>query len=407
MVTLTLTSDDPAGPCPPGVSNLNVTIADPATADAGPDQEICADATATMAGSIGGTATSLTWTSSGDGSFDFPNNANAIYTPGPLDIAGAPQTLTLTITTDDPDGAGPILPATDDMLLTINPLPVTATPVGAATGCVNDIINYVIPGAPVTSTYAWDLSDLPGAMITAGGDPSPFITIQYTSALVGRSLTVTETETATATNCVGLPVSLGGITIFDPPVVNAGSDETTCQGVPFDLSTSGTNPSETGSSSVTWSHNGTGFFTDPNVLLPVYNPGVGETGNVTLTLTGAGNAGCPDDTDDMILTINPEITVTVGADVTTCEATAVNLNGIVGGTFTDLLWTSSTGLGTFSDPTIASPTYTADPADFGTVVTLRLTASDAVGNCPDVFDEVDITINQIPVVECRRGTDCL
>mgnify|MGYP001555812140 CR=1 FL=1 len=82
-VTLTITTDDPAGPCGAATDNMVLTINDDPTAAASVDQTICEGGTATMAGSIGGGATSLTWTTSGDGTFDDNKTATAIYTPGP------------------------------------------------------------------------------------------------------------------------------------------------------------------------------------------------------------------------------------------------------------------------------------------------------------------------------------
>jgi hypothetical protein len=78
-----------------------------------------------MAGSIGGSAATGTWTTSGTGTFN-PNatTLNAVYTPSAADIAAG--TVTLTLTTNDPDGAGPCTAAVDTMILTIKPTPATS-----------------------------------------------------------------------------------------------------------------------------------------------------------------------------------------------------------------------------------------------------------------------------------------
>ncbi len=98
--------------------NFNISgVADEeATAEAGPIQTICAGATATMAGSIGGSASSLTWTTSGTGTFDNANLANAVYTPSTQDRTNG--SVVLTITTNDPAGLCPA--ASDNMTLTIS-----------------------------------------------------------------------------------------------------------------------------------------------------------------------------------------------------------------------------------------------------------------------------------------------
>src|SRR5206468_1650808 len=116
--TVTLTTDDPAGPCGAVNASMTITINPVATVNASPTQTVCASSPATtLAGSFGGAATSSTW--SGAGSFA-PNAAtlNAVYTPTAGEIAAG--TATVTLTTDDP--AGPCGPVNASMTITINPV---------------------------------------------------------------------------------------------------------------------------------------------------------------------------------------------------------------------------------------------------------------------------------------------
>ncbi|MDZ4704909.1 MAG: hypothetical protein SH848_13325, partial [Saprospiraceae bacterium] len=96
---------------------VTVTVTPGATVNAGPDQTICLGNTVTMAGSIGGAATSATWTSSVAGGSFAPGTTtlNAVYTPP----SGYTGNITMTLTTNDPAGACP--PAIDQMIITINP----------------------------------------------------------------------------------------------------------------------------------------------------------------------------------------------------------------------------------------------------------------------------------------------
>ncbi len=116
-VTLTLTTNDPTGPCPAVSDVMVITINPPATVNAGPDQTICAGSTVTLAGTRGGSATSSTWTTSGTGTFSNASLVNAIYTPSAADITAG--TVTLTLTTNDPTGPCPAV--SDVMVITINP----------------------------------------------------------------------------------------------------------------------------------------------------------------------------------------------------------------------------------------------------------------------------------------------
>src|SRR5439155_3253920 len=115
-VTLTLTTDDPAGACGAVSDSMVITINPSATVKAGPGQTVCASSPAvTLAGSFGGAASSATW-SGGAGSFN-PNNTttNATYTPTAGEITAG--TVTLTLTTDDP--AGPCGAVNASMTITI------------------------------------------------------------------------------------------------------------------------------------------------------------------------------------------------------------------------------------------------------------------------------------------------
>src|SRR5207244_1268609 len=114
-VTLTLTAID--GPCGPVSDSMVITINPVAIANAGPDQTVCAsNPTATLAGSVGGAASSGTW-SGGTGTVS-PNNTtlNATYSPSMAEITAG--TVLLTLTTDDPNG--PCSAVSDTMVITVN-----------------------------------------------------------------------------------------------------------------------------------------------------------------------------------------------------------------------------------------------------------------------------------------------
>jgi autotransporter-associated beta strand protein len=119
QIRLTLTTDDPGGACAPAVGDVEITFNRTATVNTGPGQTITAGNNVKLAGSVGGTASSGAWTTSGTGTFS-PNNTsmNATYIPTSGDIAAGQVTLTLT--TDNPAGGCSALSAA--MTVTISPL---------------------------------------------------------------------------------------------------------------------------------------------------------------------------------------------------------------------------------------------------------------------------------------------
>src|SRR5690606_23958225 len=86
-VTLTLTTNDPAGPCGPASDDVVITIEPAATVEAGDPIITCDADPVPLNGSIGGSATSALWSSSGTGTFDDATLLNAVYSPSATDIA--------------------------------------------------------------------------------------------------------------------------------------------------------------------------------------------------------------------------------------------------------------------------------------------------------------------------------
>src|SRR5204863_106105 len=113
-VTLTLTTNDPdgAGPCAAATSTVVITVNPAATVTPGGPNTVCQSATPTaitLAGaSVGGGATTGAWSiTSGGGTLSSTAQtatpATVTYTPA----ANFSGTVTLTLTTNDPDAAGP------------------------------------------------------------------------------------------------------------------------------------------------------------------------------------------------------------------------------------------------------------------------------------------------------------
>ena len=106
-----LTTNDPDGfgPCVAEFDEIDILVNESAKVNAGPDSQVCEDQVVNLAGSISGTTSSVTWSGgSGAAQFSAINNVNSTYTLTPADIAAGG--ITLTLTTNDPDGGGPCGP---------------------------------------------------------------------------------------------------------------------------------------------------------------------------------------------------------------------------------------------------------------------------------------------------------
>ncbi|MBI2967611.1 MAG: hypothetical protein HYY40_07340, partial [Bacteroidetes bacterium] len=398
-VTLTLTTNDPAGPCPTVTDFMVLTINQPATANAGSDATICSGTTHTLSGSIGGSAVSSTWTTSGSGTFDNAGSLTATYTPSPADITMG--SVTLTITTNDP--AGPCPAASDAMILTIN---LAATVNAGVDDAICEGVTYALSGSygGGASTVTWTTSGT-GAFSNPSSPTSTYTPSPADITMGSITLTLTTNDPDGAGPCPSISDAMI-LTINPSATVNAGPDDTICAGTTYTLSGSISGSA----SSAAWATSGSGLFDNPGSLTATYTPSSADTmaRTVTLTLTTNdpdGGGPCPSVSDSMVLTINPEAFVNAGADAVICEGTSYILNGTKSGSATSILWTTL-GTGIFSNPTLLNATYIPSAGDIAMgTVTLTITSNDPDGGgpCPAVSDQMILTIN--PAATVNAGPD--
>ncbi|HMA47212.1 MAG TPA: hypothetical protein VKP11_08440, partial [Frankiaceae bacterium] len=302
-VTLTLTTNDPEGPCPAVSDQVVVTFDPAATVDAGPDRRVCASSPQVqLAGTVGGGASGGTW-SGGGGSFS-PGASilNATYTPTAGEIAAGGVTLTLT--THDP--AGPCPAVADQMRVTIDPA--TTADAGPDQTVCSSAPQVQLQGSVggTVSSGTWSGgtgSFAPGrAALDAQYAPSA-------AEIAAGSVTLTLTSATPGGPCG--PAS-DALTILIRPAatVNAGPDQVVCAAAPtvkLAASVGG------GATAGTWSGGGGTF--DPGRAAPdaAYTPTPAEitAGSVTLTLTTDDPEGpCPAVSDQVKLTFDaPAVTV--------------------------------------------------------------------------------------------------
>lgn len=178
----------------------------PATANAGPDAAVCAGSNFALAGVIGGGASDGVWSTSGSGSFNTSTlySQATTYTPSLADITSG--TVILTLTSDDPDGAGGCPSVSDQMVLTINPVPVVS--IGGnnffCTGGSTVLSANVSAGGPATS-WSWSIGGSPisGAnsatySASVAGDYTVTVSNSFGCSSTSSILTVSENTPPTA-----------------------------------------------------------------------------------------------------------------------------------------------------------------------------------------------------------------
>ncbi|WP_137305311.1 T9SS type B sorting domain-containing protein, partial [Lentimicrobium saccharophilum] len=376
-VVLTLTATSTA-PCATVSDAMTLTLPQQASANAGEDATICEGSTYTLSTAVASNATGVLWTTSGTGSYNNATLQNPTYTPSASDILNGSVTLTMTVTSAAPCGN-----SSDQMVLSISQQAVVNAGPDASI-CEGE--THTLSGATATNVI--------GVLWTTSGtgtfsDPTAINPV-YTPSLTDLNngsvvLTITGTSAAPCGNVSDFMV----LTLSRQAIANAGPDATICAGGSYTLS----GASALFETSVFWTTSGTGTFSSQYMENPTYYPSQNDIddGQVILSMTAYSDGTCPSSTDQMILTISNTVTVNAGSDVTICEGSVHLLLDASATNTTSLLWTTS-GTGTFDDPTILNAVYTPSLTDIvNGIVVLTLTGQ-APEPCQPVSDEMVLTI---------------
>lgn len=217
--------------------------------------------------------------------------------------------------------------ASDDALVTVNPLPsIDAGQDQTICDGTNVILN-----ASGGLTYLWNTSATNASIIV-----TPNVTTSYT---------------VTGTDVNGCSATDGVTIIVNPlPVADAGPDQTICQGQTAMLSASG-------GIGYLWSNGATSSI---NPVTPLFS--------TIYTVTVTSTASCTA-TDEVLVTVNPVPIANAGPDQTTCSGVMAILTGSGGGTYN---WSTGDTSATIIVTPVISTTYSM------TVTSNGCTASDQV-----------------------------
>ena len=308
-----------------------------------------------------GTSTSITASVvGGTGPFTYAWDNGLPANAGPHTVS--PATTTIYSVTVDDSGQDPACPnVTGNTTVTVNQAPTASAGVAPAAICQGGTTT-ALNGTATNGTILWTSSDPLGTFSNA-----TIATPTYTAS-VNSTTPVTLTITVTGVAPCGVVTSTVDINVTAKPTANAGTDPAAvCIGSIISLD--GTSANGT----VLWT-GGTGTFSDATIDDPIYTPGVGETGSVTLTMT-VSNGECSPASDQVVVKIDamPD----AGTDETVCISDiAFALSGM------------SPAGGTWSGAGISGSNF--DPALAGAGIKI---ITYTVGACSDTKQ---ITVNALP-----------
>ncbi|MFN3404403.1 MAG: gliding motility-associated C-terminal domain-containing protein [Cytophagaceae bacterium] len=392
-ITLTLTTTG-NGECRSYSDQMQLFITPAPIVNAGTDVTVCADvAHITISGTIQN-ATGGTWSSNGTGSFSPNNNSlNASYAPSADDRTNGSVTLRLTST-----GNGLCNPVFDEMIITITPAPTVSA--GDDLTVCGDVAGVGLSANfTVASGILWSASG--SGNFSPGSNSSNAIYYFSANDISSGNVTI---NIVTTGNGICQPVSDQMIVTITPrPTADAGLDTVCTDTPPVEL-----RGRVTAASGGSWETLGTGTFSpNANTLHATYNPSQDDldAGRVTLILTTTGTGDCMPVSDTTVINFITGASVNAGADQTVCaNNSTVSLSGSVL-TATGGIWSSS-GTGTFGNPTDLQTSYIPSAADTATGFVNIILTSTGNGMCSPVRDTMRVTITRAPTVNPGPGVIC-
>jgi len=336
--------------CSSAAGTTNIVVNPQATVIAGANQPSCNGATVTLSGTIGGGATSATWTTSGTGTFNNASDLNAIYTPDAGDIIAG--TVTLTLTTNDP--AGPCGAVSDQLVITISSAP-SAGFSYAGPFCQNGTDPQPVfdPGASAgvfSSTAGLSVNPVTGIVDLSASTPGTYV-VDNDIAANGSCPSASGSTTFTVAAAPATPV--------------ATSNSPVCQGETIDLATATV-------IGATYSWTGPAGFSVVAQNPSVINALSANAGNYQVTISVGG---CVSDPGVVSVTVNAiSATPDVNSNSPVCAGSHVNLvtPAVTGATYA---WAGPNGFtSSVQNPVIPVSTL-ADSGTYTLVITVNGCAS--------------------------------
>lgn len=221
-------------------------------------------------------------------------------------------------------------------------------------------------------TYSWS-SNPPGfSDTTATPTVSPTVTTTYT-------LTITDSDSPGCTNSASVVITIS------PQPANPSISSTVnpiCEGT----STALTVQADHGTTYAWSPATGLSSTTDSSVI-------ASPAQTTTYTVNISNNCGSI--TTDIVVDVVPAPTANVPPNDTICEGEVYTIPGTLAN-YAAVTWSSS-GTGTFSNPSAPNPTYTpssADASNGSVLLTVDVTSNSVT--CPDTIVTIDLAIMPIP-----------
>lgn len=330
--------------CPSLPGSATVQIDPTPTVNAGPNQASCNGSPVTLAGSFGGSASSVTWTTSGTGSFSNATSPTATYTPSPTDISNG--TVTLTLTTNDPVGSCGSVQST--CLVTISSSPNASFSYVGGPFCqsLNSVSPTFGPGASAgTFTSSMGLS------ITSSGVVNPSLSTPGTYTVMNSIAANGSCPSANASSSITIAAT--------PSTPTIGSNSPVCTGSAINL---------TSSSAASYSWTGPNGYTSTSQNPTIPSASGTNSGMYSLVVS---NGSCSSSSASVNVVVNNQPSApSISSNSPVCLGSTITLNAalVTGATYT---WTGPNGFNsTLQNPTVSNASA-AESGVYSCVITVN------------------------------------
>ncbi|MCF8366012.1 MAG: hypothetical protein K9H16_09535, partial [Bacteroidales bacterium] len=335
------------------------------------------------------------WTTQGDGTFDDPNVTFTNYNGGYYDRLNGGTTVTL--------NALPLSPCTvaasKNVSLIFKPLPRLST-FGPNTDflCPSSTYLQLNAGLNHYNSFSWTTNG--DGTFTGANTLSPKYypgTQDFQNGFFELELTANPQSPCTLSQTFSLNTIIASNPIANISTTNGSAF---CGDAPLQASVFS-------ASSYTWATTGDGFFTNIETLNPNYTPGSNDLSSpaaVTITLTAYPYcSGMNNSQSSVQLYFQDEVSVDAGQDDDFCATGPYPLIQATAIYFEAVQWTTS-GDGTFSNPTILHPNYFPGANDLSSgIVQLTLTGY-SIAPCTLIdADIIEISLSEAP--EANAGNN--
>jgi gliding motility-associated-like protein len=329
-IVLTLTTNDPPGPCNAATDTVTLTVLPTPTINTISNVLLCHSGTTGPIAFTGTNATNYSWTNSNSAIGLAASGTNTINFTG-TNTGSVPITATITVTPFHTSGATSCPGAPTTFTITVNPVG-QVNPVANLVVCHGDSVSlpdFSTTNAGNSTTYSWTSSNSTIGLAASGvGNMGSFTAINSGTAPVTTTITVTPTHTINSLSCVGTSRTFS-ITVNPTAQVTQPNNVVLCAGTPS-TAISFTTPITGGTTTYTWTNTtaGIGISTSGTGAIPVFTPVNTTTSPIQATITvtptfSNGGTSCTGSSKTFTITINPAGQVNTLSNRTVCAGDTI------------------------------------------------------------------------------------